>query len=502
MILIWIIVILLAGGIGAWYAERWHRDAPRWISLTVLAIDLALALLLWVQNAHSLTITGSGPWIADAKVPWIPQLGISFHLAMDGLSLLLVVLTVFLGIMSVVTSWTEIQERPGFFHFNLLWSLAGSVGVFVALDLFLFAFFWEVMLVPMYYLIAIWGHEDRTYAAIKFFIFTQVSGLLMLIAIIALVVAHFASTGVVTFDYFKLLGTTMESGTAMIIMLGFLAAFMVKLPAVPFHTWLPDAHTQAPTAGSVILAGVLLKTGAYGLIRFIVPLFPDAAFNFAPVAMVLGVIGILYGAIQAFSQSDLKKLIAYTSISHLGFVLLGVFAWNLLALQGSVMQMLAHGISTSALFMMVGSLQERLHTRDMGRMGGIWARAPRIGAIGMFFAVASLGMPGLGNFIGEFLILFGTYRVDVPLTIVATIGLVTATAYALILVQKTFHGKPVEGLRLPDFSAREMTMMVVLIGVLVWLGVYPQNVIDTASPALNGLHAVIGGHPPYLGAIP
>jgi NADH-quinone oxidoreductase subunit M len=285
----------------------------------------------------------------------------------------------------------------GLFHLNLMLVLAGVTGVFLALDLFLFYFFWELMLVPMYFLIDLWGHENRHYAAIKFFLFTQLSGLLMLLAILGLHFLHKEATGEATFDYTKLLHTPMGSTAQMLLMLGFFGAFAVKLPAVPFHTWLPDAHTEAPTAGSVILAGLLLKTGAYGMIRFVVPLFPEAAAVFAPIAMTVGVIGIVYGAILAFAQTDLKRLVAYTSVSHLGFVLLGIFVWNKLALQGAVMQMICHGLSTGALFIIVGELQDRIHTRDMRRMGGLWTVAPRMGAVAMFFAMASLGLPGLGT---------------------------------------------------------------------------------------------------------
>jgi NADH-quinone oxidoreductase subunit M len=404
--------------------------------------------------------------------------------------------------MSVGCSWTEIRERIGFFHFNLLWSLSGVLGVFLALDLFLFFFFWEMMLVPMYFLISIWGHENRIYAAIKFFIFTQASSLLMLIAILALVFIHQQSTGVYTFDYFDLLGTSVDPDTAFWIMLGFFIAFAVKLPIVPFHTWLPDAHTEAPTAGSVILAGVLLKTGAYGLIRFVVPLFPEAALAFTPTAMGLGVIGILYGAILAFAQSDMKRLIAYTSVSHLGFVLLGVFAWNAWALQGVVMQMLAHGISTGALFILAGALQERLHTREMGRMGGLWMSAPRFGAVMLFFAIASLGLPGLGNFVGEFLVLLGSYRIDVTLTALAALGLVGAVIYALILIQKTFQGEPHRDLTLTDLTLRDMSIMATLIIAIVWLGLYPQPVLNTAEPALASLRQIVTGAASLAGIAP
>ena len=280
----------------------------------------------------------------------------------------------------------------------------------------------------------------------------------------------------------------MGPSTAMWLMLGFFAAFAVKLPAVPFHTWLPDAHTEAPTAGSVILAGLLLKTGAYGLLRFAIPLFPEAARTFAPVAMGLGVVSILYGAILAFAQTDLKRLVAYTSVSHLGFVLLGVFAWNELALQGAVMQMICHGLSTGALFILVGALQERIHTRDIRRMGGLWSVMPKMGAVGLFFAMASLGLPGLGNFVGEFLVLVGSYQVSVPMTVLATLGLVAATVYSLSLVQRTFHGENREGWAAPDLSARDLAIFGVMIVLLVWLGLYPQPVLSTAEPALKSLH--------------
>jgi NADH-quinone oxidoreductase subunit M len=271
------------------------------------------------------------------------------------------------------------------------------------------------------------------------------------------------------------------------LMLGFFIAFAVKLPVVPVHTWLPDAHTEAPTAGSVILAGLLLKTGAYGLLRFVLPLFPDAARAFAPVAMTLGVIGILYGAVLAFAQTDLKRLVAYTSISHLGFVLLGVFALNELALQGAVMQMLCHGISTGALFILAGALQERIHTRDMDNMGGLWAAAPRTGGAALFFALASLGLPGLGNFVGEFLVLIGTYRVSIVLTAIAALGLIVATIYSLWIIQRVFYGEKKANIVFADLSAREMIVMLAMVVSLVWLGLYPQTVLTTARYSLNRL---------------
>jgi NADH-quinone oxidoreductase subunit M len=487
MILFWLIIILLVGGLLAWLLGRTNPAWARWIAMAALALDLVLSLGLWLLQPGAVTFSEHPKWLVEVQWPWVPQFGMSIHLALDGLSLLLVLLTCFLGLLAVAASWSEVQERVGLFHANVLWVLAGVMGVFLALDLLLFYVFWEVMLVPMYFLISIWGHENRVYAAIKFFIFTQLSSLLMLVAMLALVFLHHQHTGVYTFEYMQLLGTPMAMSTAMWLMLGFVIAFAVKLPVVPVHTWLPDAHTEAPTAGSVLLAGLLLKTGAYGLFRFVLPLFPAAAQAFAPVAMVLGVLGILYGAILAFAQTDVKRLVAYTSVSHMGFVLLGVFTWNPWALQGAVLEMLCHGLSTGGLFILAGALQERLHTRDLEHMGGLWSTVPRLGGVGMVLAMASLGLPGLGNFVAEFLVLLGAFQVSPVLTIIASVGLVLAAVYALSFIQRTFHGPNTRGWRLPDLTLRDMAIMAVLIASLVWLGLFPQPVLNTADAVLRGL---------------
>jgi NADH-quinone oxidoreductase subunit M len=339
----------------------------------------------------------------------------------------------------------------------------------------------------MYFLIGIWGHENRRYAAFKFFIFTQASGLLMLLAILGLYFIHGSNTGTYTFNYFELLGTELSSSAELWLLLGFLAAFIVKLPVVPFHSWLPDAHSEAPTAGSLILAGLLLKTGAYGLMRFVVPLFPSASVEIAPIAMLFGVIGILYGAMLAFSQTDLKRLVAYTSVSHMGFVILGVFAFNDLAWQGVVMQMITHGISTGALFLIAGSLYERTHTRDIERMRGFWQQMPYMATIALIFSMASLGLPGLGNFVAEFLTLVGSWQSSPVLTIFAAIGLVAATAYSLRIMQKIFYGPSASTYTLSDLSIREKLIMVPLVVVIIWLGVFPQPVLDTTGPLVKNI---------------
>jgi len=500
-ILVFLILIPFVGGLLCWQGERLGLGAPRWVAMTTMALVLGLGCWLWLSGDYTLasslsnTATGTPRWQLEYQASWIPRLGISFHLGLDGLSLLMVLLTGLLGLMAIVCSWQEIKQNVGFFHLNLLWNLGGVIGVFLSLDLFLFFFFWEMMLVPMYFLIAVWGHnapggKGRIYAANKFFIFTQASGLTMLLAIIGLVFVHFSATNELTFDYPALLGTTMSAATEMVLMLGFFLAFAVKLPVVPLHSWLPDAHSQAPTAGSVDLAGVLLKTAAFGFLRFGVPLFPHAAHEFAPVAMWLGVVGIIYGALMAFVQTDVKRLVAYTSVSHMGFVLVGIYSGSYIALQGVVVQMLAHGLSAGALFILCGEMYERLHTRDLREMGGLWTRLPYLPPIAMFFAAASLGLPGIGNFIGEFLILVGSFPSAPLVTAVSACGLILAAVYSLIMVQRAFFGATRSEEKLPDLSKRELALMLSLIVLLIGLGLYPQPVLNTSATAMQTVHQI------------
>lgn len=501
MILVWLIAILLIAGVLAWFSGRWSNSAPRWISLIAVSIDFVLGLTLWSRYGAEMHLAGAPDWVTQVNWSWVPQLGIRFHLALDGLSLLLLMLSFLLGIISVLASWREIQQGVGFFHLNLMWILAGIVGVFLAVDLFLFYFAWELMLVPMFLLIAIWGHERRNYASMKFFIFTQLSGLLMLISILSLYFIHHHQTGIYTFEYSDLLGTVLSPHVELLIMLGFFVAFAVKLPMFPLHTWLPDAHTEAPTAGSIILAGLLLKTGAYGLIRFVFPLFPHAAHRFAPVAMTLAVIGIIYGAVLAYGQTDLKRLVAYTSVSHLGFVLLGIFAWNTWALDGALMGMIAHGISTGALFMIVGQVQERTHTREISKLGGLWATVPRLSGAALFFAIASVGLPGMGDFIGEFLVMIGTYEAHlIILTTVAAIGVLISTIYGVRFIQSAYQGKNSNNWSVRDLVPREVVMLIPMVVILIWLGIYPQPIFNTFNPVLTKLYKSAAVQPPVTQA--
>lgn len=493
MLLPWLILIPFIGGLLCWQFERFGRKVPRWIALIAMGLTLVLSLQLWLQGGYSLVQPAGVPqWQSVFLLSWIPRFGINVHLALDGLSLLMVVLTGLLGVMAILCSWNEIEKWHGFFHLNLLWILGGVIGVFLAIDMFLFFFFWEMMLVPMYFLIALWGHKasdgkTRISAATKFFIYTQASGLVMLIAILALVFVNYNATGVWTFNYEELLKTPMSHTVQYLLMLGFFIAFAVKMPVVPLHGWLPDAHSQAPTAGSVDLAGILLKTAAYGLLRFALPLFPAASAEFAPIAMWLGIVGIFYGAWMAFSQHDIKRLIAYTSVSHMGFVLIAIYTGSQLAFQGAVIQMIAHGLSAAALFILCGQLYERLHTRDMRQMGGLWARIKWLPALSLFFAVANLGMPGTGNFVGEFMILTGSFQSVPVIILVATFGLVFASVYSLIMMQRAYYGAPESEMPLRGMSPREFLIIMVLVILLVLLGVYPQPILDTSHAAMSNI---------------
>jgi len=501
MILVWLLITPALGAIAAWLLGARNPAWPRWVSLAAMAAEMGIAVYLGVRWGM-LGLSPGGPWLEELNAPWIPQLGIGFHLALDGLSLLMVALTAFLGLLSIASSWNQIRERVGFFHFNLLWMLAGITGVFLAIDLILFYFFWEMMLVPSY-LLFYWGHERRFQAAVKFFLFTQISGLLMLLAILGLYFAHGQATGVFTFDFQQLIGTRLPQPLALWLMLGFLAAFAVKLPVVPVHTWQPDAYVQSPTALTIILAGAMSKTGGYGLIRFLLPLFPSAAADFAIFALALAAASILYGALLAYGQRDLKRLLAYSSLGHMGFVLLGVFAATDLSLQGAVLFMLAHGVTTGSLFALLGALQERTGTREMGRLGGLWATVPRLGGVALLFALSAMGLPGLGNFVGEFLVLVGTFQVDVAMAVAAAAGIVASAIYALWFIQRTFQGPNERGWVLSDLLPREAAAMAASAAAIVWLGLYPQPVIDTFAQSLANLRQQVGpvGTEPVPGAV-
>jgi NADH-quinone oxidoreductase subunit M len=407
---------------------------------------------------------------------WMPTLGVSYHLGVDGISLLLVLLTTFLMPLVLLSSWRSIERRWKEFAITMLLLETGMLGVFVALDLFLFYIFWEAMLIPMYLIIGIWGGPNRVYAAVKFILYTLAGSLLMLVAILALYFLHGAATGAYTFDLPVLVRYVLPAGRAQNLMfLAFALAFAIKVPMWPFHTWLPDAHTEAPTPGSVILAGVLLKMGTYGFLRFCLPLFPQATMTFAPWMFWLAVIGIIYGAWVSTAQADMKKLVAYSSVSHLGFVVLGLFTLNPQGMVGAIIQMVNHGLSTGALFLIVGMLYERRHTRLIADFGGLWSVVPALSALFLIVTFSSIGLPGLNGFVGEFLILVGAFQVDRPAAVLATSGIIFAAVYLLWMYQRVIFGEVTheENRRLPDLSLREWVILVPVLVFIVWIGVYP-----------------------------
>ena len=421
---------------------------------------------------------------------WMPTLGISYHLGVDGISLLLVLLTTFLMPLTLLASWHSVERRWKEFAITMLLLETGMLGVFVALDLFLFYIFWEAMLIPMYLIIGIWGGPNRVYAAIKFILYTLVGSLLMLVAILALYFQHGAATGVHTFDLPIVARWVVPGGLGQsLLFLAFALAFAIKVPMWPFHTWLPDAHVEAPTPGSVILAGVLLKMGTYGFLRFCMPLFPQASLAFAPWMFTLAVIGILYGAWVSTVQADIKKLVAYSSVSHLGFVVLGLFTLNQQGMVGGIIQMINHGLSTGALFLIVGMLYERRHTRLIADFGGLWKVVPALSAIFLIVTFSSIGLPGLNGFVGEFLILVGAFQDSRPLAVVATSGIIFAAVYMLWMYQRVIFGEVTreENRRLPDLSVREWTILVPVLVFIVWIGVYPVSFTGKTEASVSAL---------------
>lgn len=417
----------------------------------------------------------------EQAVPWIPSLGIQYHVGIDGISLFLVLLTTFLTPIAILSSWNSIDKRLKEYYLFMLLLETGMVGVFIALDFFLFYVFWEVMLVPMYFLIGVWGGQRRIYAAVKFFIYTMVGSVLMLVAIISLYFFNETATGAGTFDFSTILAN-IQSGRLMLssvqqywLFLAFFLAFAIKVPLFPFHTWLPDAHVEAPTAGSVLLAGVLLKMGTYGIVRFCLPMFPAATVEFTPLVSVLAVIGIIYGALVAMVQTDIKKLVAYSSVSHLGFVVLGIFALNEQGIEGAVYQMLNHGISTGGLFLLVGMLYDRRHTRAIEEFGGLARPLPAFSTVFLIVTLSSIGLPLLNGFVGEFLILLGAFRANVTATVVAASGVVLSAVYMLWMYQRVIFGEVTnpKNTKLEDLSFREKFILVPLVALIFWMGLYP-----------------------------
>jgi len=461
----------------------------RWLALAISLVAFALTLVLWARFDQ-----GSSEFQFVERVPWIPAFGIDYYVGLDGISLMLVVLTGFLTPIALLSSWEGIEHKVKEFSVFILALHAAMIGVFLSLDLFLFYVFWDAMLIPMYFLIGIWGYDQRIYAAIKFMLYTMAGSVLMLIAILGLAYLHSDATGSYTFDLLKLYTLQIAPETQRWFFLAFTLAFAIKVPLFPFHTWLPDAHVQAPTAGSVILAGVLLKMGTYGLVRFAFPLFPTAAAEFAPWIAVLAVIGIIYGALVAMVQPDMKKLVAYSSVSHLGFVVLGICAMNVQGVQGAIYQMLAHGVSTGGLFLIVGMLSDRRHTRLISEFGGLKSVMPRLTAAFLIITLASIGMPGLNGFVGEFLIMLGAFRWDPRYVVGAGLGVILSAVYMLWMFQRVYYGEVThdKNAKLADLRPREWAAAAPLCAMAIVMGVFPMLFLKPMEPAVRKVVEQVG----------
>jgi NADH-quinone oxidoreductase subunit M len=470
MIALWIVLLPIAGALACLAAGRTTPVAARGIAVAVLAIDTGLLVSLWAGSNEAGLLAS---WSAE----WIPALGIRFAVGIDGLSLVLSIMASAAATAALIAA-PAVRPDEGSYSALLLLTVAGVLGVFAATDLMLFFVFYEIMLLPAAALILRWGSGDRMRAAIRFFVFTQAGGLLMLIAIVGLHALHFDATGVRTFDITALQDTALSDTVALLFLVAFTLAFAVKLPVVPFHTWQPEAYTSASSETAILLSALMAKTAGYGLLRFAVPMSPGAIDQVAPWAIGFGLLTILYASWLAYGQRDLKRLIAYSSAAHLGYVVLGAFAGNDLAFNGAVIQLFCHGFSVTGLFLIADHIERHTGTRDIDRIGGVWHSAPRLGSLGLVLILATLGLPGLGNFIGEFLVLVGLYKSFPAAAAVGAAGAVLSAAYSLRLMQRVFFGPRVEGVHVPELPLRAVAMCAALVAVLIWAGLNPAGLIE------------------------
>jgi len=464
--------------------------AIRIVALLTAAINFLFSLPLFFACDPS-----TAAFQFTEHVPWIPELGISYFFGIDGISMLMVILTTFLTPLAIWASFGSITEKVKGYMISFLILETGMLGVFVSLDLILFFVFWEAMLFPMYFIIGIWGGPRRIYATVKFVLFTMIGSALMLIAIIYLYYLNYQNTNIPTFNLELLQSSQfpIPINIQMWLFAAFALAFAIKVPMFPFHTWLPDAHVEAPTAGSVILAAVLLKMGAYGFLRFCLPLFPQAASEFTPLISILAIVGIIYGAMMAFVQKDVKSLVAYSSVSHLGFVMLGIFTFNIQGLQGGILQMINHGISTGGLFLIVGMLYERRHTRMIGDFGGLAKVVPVFSVMFMIITLSSIGLPGTNGFVGEFLILLGAFKSNMVYAVLAATGVVLAAVYMLWMFQRVIFGQvdKKENETLLDLNLREKLILIPLIALIFFIGIYPKPILSRMETSVKNLTAIV-----------
>ncbi len=480
--------IPLAGAAVIMLVDRENKNLIRSITFATGALDFLVSLPLFFMFKE-----GTAEMQFVERFTWIKTFGVDYSMGLDGISLFMVLLTTFISMICYLSTWNAIEKHVREFNVAMLMLQTAMIGVFCSLDFVLFYVFWEMMLIPMYLIIGVWGGKRRIYATVKFFLYTMAGSVLMLLAILILYFELYAQTGVYTFDILKYHGMEIRSVLQFWLFLCFFLAFAIKVPLFPFHTWLPDAHVEAPTAGSVILAGILLKMGTYGFLRFSLPIFPEAALAAAWWISWLAIIGIIYGALVAMVQEDIKKLVAYSSVSHLGFVVLGTFAFTLRGIEGGIMQMINHGISTGALFLLVGIIYERRHTRMISDFGGITKVMPKFAAVFMIMTLSSIGLPGTNGFIGEFMILLGVFESNKLYAVLATTGVIWAAVYMLWMFQRVMFGEITkeENKKLPDLSAREFAYLIPLVVAVFWIGLYPNPIIKKTEASVKNLVQIV-----------
>jgi len=497
-ILTLIVFIPLAGALSLLLVKRGKVGLLKSLAFSISLLNFIFSLYLYFNFQ-----TANPGFQFEVNRTWIPSLGINYHLGIDGISLFLVLLTTFLASLAILSSWSAIQEKVKGYMITMLLLEAGMIGVFVSLDLFLFYVFWEGMLIPMYFLIGIWGGPRKIYATIKFVLFTMLGSIFMLVAILVLYFMNYNYTGEFSFDLLKILQLPIPLGAQVWLFLAFALAFAIKVPLFPFHTWLPDAHVEAPTAGSVLLAGVLLKMGTYGFLRFCLPLFPNAFLDFVPLFSILALIGIIYGALVSIMQKDIKSLVAFSSVSHLGFVMLGLFALNMQGIQGGILQMINHGISTGALFLIVGMIYERRHTRMIEDFGGIARVVPVFAAFFMIVTLSSIGLPGTNGFVGEFLVLLGAFKSKTVYAVLGAVGIILAAVYMLWMIQRVMFQeiKKEENKKLLDLNLREKLILIPIVLLIFWIGFYPKPILSKIEPSVKNMLEYVDYKSNYLASL-
>ncbi|MCR3754916.1 MAG: NADH:quinone oxidoreductase subunit M [Candidatus Westeberhardia cardiocondylae] len=502
MLLPYLVLIPFIGGLISWKIDNItnNKKITKFVSLITMGITLSLSIILWTQEEKE-NISNTFPhWKSEYTLEWISRFGINIHFAIDNLSNTMIILSTFMGIIAILcSSGSEIKNHLGAFHFNILWAITNVIGIFLSVDMILFYIFWEITLFPIYFLIILWGLPtstlyERISSAKKFLVYSQTSGIIMLTSILVLASVYHWNYGIWTFSYENLLNTKIPKILEPAIMLGFFLAFSLKIPIIPFHAWLPNAHKQAPTAGSIELTGLLLKTGIYGIFRFNLPLFPHSSYNFSTIATYIGIIGIFYGAWMAYTQNNIKKVIAYSNISHMGYAIIAAYSQNKLAYQGTILHIIAHTISSAGIFIIFGQIYKRVQTYNIKKIDGMWNKLQTIPSMLLFFFAATLGIPGTGNFIGETTILFGIYAETPILATIASMGLIITTVYTLKIMQKILYQDKKFHKKIQHVTKQEQCIVYLIAILLILTGIFPQFIIQKSNNTMNNIHEYFTTH--------